>query len=904
MPTFISSNNPSREKLVRQISMPTHKMNGMYRSASTNLASNNKGNTNVSSLTASNNSGNYAYDKVNSSASSQKSRLAKSSSQSRLNSTREKSIDKNSARNSLSSREFPKIIQLKKARNYSFYRIYKRPPKELNGYRISSRLNKNNILINHNNIVKRINPEKSSNSELHIEDHEYSNLNLCFEEFSSKFCRKVIILQANFMRPICILGPFTDIACNYLLKNYSKNFGYVKPNQNNSIETHEIMRVINEKRHPICIATPKVVEKMIDHGDFYPITIYCYTKEENYISPSNQKAQTKDLDQEESPYNLFVQPNTGFSPISSSSREASPFDMNNNIKENNNNKNDYSEIRPSKSNLEYIRQNLEDVSGYYDCSIRPDSKSGKMEYNWDVLTKYKHILAKNGALEITKSNIFDWKENLTSLIADEQAQYVWVNQMDMSMEGKKEKQKDNVKEKSEITAKKLSKRSNSIDGNAYLHSNGDRMERLASEPRTREDQKISSEYNSKPAKIIHRKIVRRSNSVSSTNSKTYQSIPKNIIPKVVPKRQPSYSHRTEEKKNQSNNNYNHRETTLPPRRKNPNDNRDRILSANQPKKSQLDGLEKQPLKRALSHNVMNNVQHFNNLRELKNNYQMNYESQKPLSKMPPSALVTSFSNSKGERESGRETSRTSNIRERFESKEREKQQLRSSNSRDKNYSSRSHLNRTISNNVNQDAAQGLIPRSLTNRDRHKAYSSSKPSFEAGGLVKKSVSIGHNISKETSLSPPLSKINYKNNNYNNSDNERDVQPIRLFDPDEEDVKIIENNGLSRVISVKRESKDLHIAVLEINDSVRIAQISSTSLLRKVCKPGDKIYMFNHKANISKVHQVKNALYAFVSEYINIGVYSETESSVRKEIECLINDKNALSRKISEGHYAWI
>lgn len=44
------------------------------------------------------------------------------------------------------------------------------------------------------------------------------------------------------------------------------------------------MQVIKTGKHPLIVATPEVIDKIVDHGDFYPIVIYIYSNENQKIS--------------------------------------------------------------------------------------------------------------------------------------------------------------------------------------------------------------------------------------------------------------------------------------------------------------------------------------------------------------------------------------------------------------------------------------------------------------------------------------------------------------------------------------------------------------------------------------------------------------------------------------------
>ena len=238
----------------------------------------------------------------------------------------------------------------------------------------STKLYKNDILylkINQNTYHKNVQylqkiDKLRSNNNLLILKPDIITLT---PEFISNYCKKVCLLEANFYRPVCILGPFTDIICQYLIKKFGKSFGFVEPNENNSIETGEVLKVINEEKHPICVVTPEVADKMIDHADFYPITIYIYTNENIKITNSNHNQTNR------------------------------------------------------KSNLSYIRQNIENFDHYYDSTLI----NGYCQYNWDVLRDYAHLLSKHCELEINRSNITTWKDDVADLIKQEQDEYVWVN---------------------------------------------------------------------------------------------------------------------------------------------------------------------------------------------------------------------------------------------------------------------------------------------------------------------------------------------------------------------------------------------------------------------------------------------------------------------------------------------
>ena len=94
---------------------------------------------------------------------------------------------------------------------------------------------------------------------------------------------EVQLLEAVVKRPVAILGPYTDIASDFLIRYNEDSFEFVQPNENNCIETGHILQVAKNNKHPVIVAMPSVVEKMVEHGDFYPICVFAYSFDSSVV---------------------------------------------------------------------------------------------------------------------------------------------------------------------------------------------------------------------------------------------------------------------------------------------------------------------------------------------------------------------------------------------------------------------------------------------------------------------------------------------------------------------------------------------------------------------------------------------------------------------------------------------
>lgn len=111
-------------------------------------------------------------------------------------------------------------------------------------------------------------------------------------------------------------------------------------------------------------------------------------------------------------------------------------------------------------------------------------------------------------------------------------------------------------------------------------------------------------------------------------------------------------------------------------------------------------------------------------------------------------------------------------------------------------------------------------------------------------------------------------------------------VGYFGANENDIKNVKQDGNFLRCSVR--GGTLHLALLEYRDTIRIAQITAKSMLRKpMSKVSDQIYSIDGVTNLSRMAQVKSILQPYTSSksqnYIPIVIRREDDIKIYDEIK---------------------